>query len=178
MTKKKILFSHSEHTDLKRNNKSTHFNYRYDKKLHLYINQLSQKLVLLLVFVCVVVSKSSAHSSFKDPTWIYDTVINRVQFYHFIVDCIGKKVVFLKFNNQNKNNVEVSWKEVFTTQSALDQEGFHGLKKLTLITGETSASDCLESKKRNCLILPDDVSPAYEARIQKFKFKEIIVRSI
>lgn len=134
------------------------------------------------MMVCVVlaffpINRLSAQAPVKDPNWIYDTSVKGVQFYHSIVDCNGKKVVFLKFNNQNNNPVEVSWKEVFTTQALNKQEGFLGQKKLTLSKGETFASDCAEITHRNCLILPRDVSPAYAVVISKFEFKDIVVSS-
>lgn len=111
--------------------------------------------------------------------WILDTEINGVEFYHSIGECNGKKVVFLKFNNKNNYKVTVSWKELFVTKQIRDKTaGFRGKKEMVLSVGETFASDCATNENEKLLILPIDVSPAYEAEIEKFEFNDISVTRV
>ncbi|MBC7936722.1 MAG: hypothetical protein H7Y86_15330 [Rhizobacter sp.] len=107
--------------------------------------------------------------------WILDTEVNGVEFYHSIQDCNGKKVVFLKFNNKNSYAVEVSWKEVFTTQEGPQIEGFLGQKTIVLEVGETKETDCSNPLKKQLLIMPEQVKPTYLAEVSKFNYKAITV---
>lgn len=112
----------------------------------------------------------------NNPEWILDKTVGNVDFYHRITDCDGKKAVFLKFNNKNNYKVSISWKEVFVTKQISEKkEGFFGQKKLVILPGETSPSDCSDKKNKVCLVGPDGVSPAYGAEIKEFYYKDISV---
>ena len=70
----------------------------------------------------------------------------------------------------------VSWKELFVTKQIREKSaGASGKKELILAPGEISASGCQETKNRSLVILPSDISPAYEADVEKFEFSEIAV---
>ncbi len=107
--------------------------------------------------------------------WVLDQTTGNVEFYHKLVTCQGKKVVLLKLNNKNAYSVKVSWKEVFTTQMEQQAEGHFGRKELVVAPGEVAAADCTGNHPRALMILPAGVSPAYEANIQKFSYKDILV---
>ena len=121
-----------------------------------------------------VQSNSPAKQNF-DVDWQLDATVSGVQFYHSITGCNGKKVVFLKFVNTNTYQVKIAWKEVFATQADPKIEGYMGQKKLLLPPGETSETDCANSRHKECLILPSQVTPTYNADILKFEYKEITV---
>jgi hypothetical protein len=107
--------------------------------------------------------------------WVLDTTVANVDFFYMISECEGKKVVFLKFNNRNSNKVKVNWKEVFSTQFEKHREGFRGEKQLVLSQGETFQSDCSQINVKECMVLPSEVSPSYNADIVTFRFSKISV---
>ena len=113
----------------------------------------------------------------KDETeWKLDKTVHNVRFYHSVVSCNGKNVVLLKLLNMNSYKVSVSWKELFVTKQIREKSaGASGKKELILAPGEISASGCQETKNRSLVILPSDISPAYEADVEKFEFSEIAV---
>ena len=115
--------------------------------------------------------------AFQDE-WKLDTTINGVAFYHSISNCNGKNTVFLKFVNNNNYQVKVSWKEVFATQAGQNEEGFRGKKSLVLPVGETSETNCINARIKECVILPSEVAPTYPAEISGFRFKEITISKI
>jgi hypothetical protein len=158
-----------------------------DKKLLSYLfRQRQAGIRWLFVFVFIttssfqlqnylaVQSNSPGKQNF-DVDWQLDATVSGVQFYHSITGCNGKKVVFLKFVNTNNYQVKIAWKEVFATQADQKVEGFLGQKKLLLSPGETSETDCENARRKECLILPSQVSPTYNADILKFDYKEITV---
>jgi hypothetical protein len=108
--------------------------------------------------------------------WKLDKTVNNVSFYHSQVACNGKKVILLKLANQNLYKVVVSWNELFVTKQIKEKTaGIAGQKELVLTPGEIYASGCNESKNRNLIILPADISPAYEADVEKFEFSDVTV---
>ena len=107
--------------------------------------------------------------------WILHSTIRNVDFYYRISDCNGNNVVFLKFNNRNGKEVKISWKEIFKTQFDTQKEGFKGTKQLSLPPGETAASDCASSSVKQCIVFASQVTPAYNAEIRQFSFKNITV---
>ncbi len=119
-------------------------------------------------------------STFKQPadSWIFDKSVGNVDFYHKISNCQGQNVVFLKFENNNKHNVKISWKEVFVTQQEeAKKEGFKSEKKLTLIPGQTEASGCEDTINKACIILPEQAFPTHKVAILQFEFKDITVNT-
>ena len=110
-----------------------------------------------------------------DGDWVFDQTVNNVDFYYKMAECNGKKAVLLKLNNKNSYKVKISWKEVFTTQMEQQAEGHFGKKELIVAPGEVYADGCTSNSHKELLILPTGVSPAYEADIQKFAYKDIIV---
>lgn len=107
--------------------------------------------------------------------WQLDATVDGVQFYHSISGCNGRKVVFLKFDNTNKYKVNVSWKEVFTTQEGPHIEGVQGQKEVLLSPGKTLETNCENSIHKELVILPEQVNPTYVANISKFEYKDISV---
>ena len=109
-------------------------------------------------------------------SWILDTTVNGVEFYHSIQECNGKKAVFLKFNNRNTYQVKVSWKEVFATQQEAKVEGGKGQKELIIPTGVTVPASCTDNMmSRKNIVLSSEVSPMYVAEIRGYSFKDIQV---
>lgn len=130
-------------------------------------------LIILGLFVFPIILPAAK----LPPKWIFDTTINKVDFYHSIVDCGGKQVVFLKFNNHNSTPVKVSWNEVFTTQQQNRKkiEGPFREKQVILLAGETTESDCENIKRHELLARPNQLTPVYQAAIVKFSFTDIKV---
>jgi hypothetical protein len=109
------------------------------------------------------------------PLWILDSTVARVNFYHMLSSCGGNNTVFLKIENKNKYDIKIIWKENFLTQQLGYVEGFAAEKQLELKSEETAyASSCTDSKKEY-IIFPQQVSPAYMAVILNYRFKEITV---
>ena len=107
--------------------------------------------------------------------WVLHSTVRNVDFYYRISDCSGKNAVFLKFNNRNRAQVKISWKEVFTTQFDVGKEGFRGIKHLLLPIGETAVVDCANITIKECVVLPSHVTPSYMAEIRQFTFRNITV---
>lgn len=108
--------------------------------------------------------------------WQLDKTIDGVELYHSIITCNNSNAVLLRFVNNNDHDVDISWKEVFTTQQVPEKkEGNNGKKQLRLVKGETFASGCNESRNRKCLVLPGEAIPTYAATIRSFEFKDISV---
>ena len=116
--------------------------------------------------------------SAPSPVWILDSTVSKVNFYHMVTTCDGKNTVFLKFENKNKFDVKVTWKEKFLTQQLGFVDGFEGEKQLEIKSEETlMPSSCNDSKKQ-FIVFPQQVSPAYMAIVLDFGFKEIIVTEL
>lgn len=132
-------------------------------------------LVCMLVLVeLTTVNELQAQSS-QDLNWISDASVYGVQFNHAMALCDGKKVVFLKLNNKNSYKVEVSWKEVFTTQKEQQAEGYAGQKTIAIEPGETKETNCNNPLQEKLLIRPEQVNPSYVVEIFKFNYKAITV---
>jgi len=111
--------------------------------------------------------------------WVYDTSVNRVDFYHSITPCNGKNVLFLKLVNNNKNTVTVSWKELFAiTQETKKTEGYKGLKQITLQKGQTVEAACNSSSNIALITDPAEISPTQLVTIEDFNFIKINVSII
>lgn len=107
--------------------------------------------------------------------WILDKTVNNVDFYYQISKCNDDVVVFLKFDNRNRFNVKITWKEMFTTQGG-EQSRYWGAKDLVLRPGVLAQTDCATVVNSKCLILPADVHPAYYAKIAAFEFKDVTAK--
>lgn len=148
------------------------------KKQRLYPGIQRPIVFALMLFGLLPANTLFAQSSSPDQNWIYDKTVDGVHFSHSIADCSGKKVVFLKFENKNIYQVEVSWKEVFETQVDAATEGFSGSKTMTIPSGITMPAGCADAANKKNIILPSEVSPLYVAVIKKFDFKDIHVTKI
>ena len=158
-----------------------------DRKLLSYLfrqRQAGFRWISILLLFTTSSFQSQNYSAFQinssikekvDVDWQLDATVSGVQFYHSLTRCNGIKVVFLKFVNTNTYQVKIAWKEVFATQADPKIEGYMGQKKLLLPPGETSETNCENSSHKECLILPSQVTPTYNADILKFEYKEIIV---
>lgn len=133
-------------------------------------------LVLLLQSTTsLFAQRTSVDDQMPGISWSLDATVKNVKFYHSIVDCNGKKVVFLKFDNKNSYPVDISWKEVFTTQLEEKADGFAGKKQLTLQKGVTMPVNCADNLNKKNIISSSEVSPTYVVEIKKFDYKDIIV---
>jgi hypothetical protein len=110
--------------------------------------------------------------------WHLDATVNAVEFYHAIVECGGSKVVFLKIINKNNYQVNVSWKEVFTTLEGTQVEGAQGQKKVMLATGEHLDTNCENITRKEFVVLPQQVHPTYVVTISNFEYKGIAVSKV
>ena len=147
--------------------------------------------LFLSLFILFISFSSFSPASFQDricnlrdmdpaQTWILDTTVGKVKFYHTITQCGAKNAVLLKFENKNDYRVRINWKESFLTQQfAHYVDGFAGQKTLNIDKKETLyPSSCSDTKNKTCIILAEDVSPAYLANIINVYFKEISVTVI
>ncbi len=132
---------------------------------------------LLLFFGVAIVLHTTAFAdnvkmnSAQSDSWILDTVIQNVSFYHQLVSCNGKTAVLLKFENNTGASVKVSWKEGFETlQTTGVIDGFYGVKELVISTGITEPSSCSDNDNKKCIITAFDVDPTFIASITSFKF--------
>ena len=144
---------------------------------HLNMQWMVRLVMLLALCAFCIAFVAPGKDGVKDDGWVFHQTVNNVDFYHMLANCDGKKVVLLKFNNRNNHKVKVSWKEAFDTQFKKGEEGFAGKKILTVAPGETFASGCGDSRYKDLLIMPAQVSPTYIAEISAFEFKELKVSS-
>jgi hypothetical protein len=144
-------------------------------QLHCYYSVILLTLLLTISSTCLHAQKKSIS---PNTNWTLDARINGVTFYHVISTCEGKNVVFLRMINANKFNVEISWKEVFSTQHERELNGYLGEKKLVLQAGEFAETSCSNQKEKKLLVLPEQVNPTYVVQISKFDFKEIRVSRV
>lgn len=140
--------------------------------------------LLFLIFVFVKTSTNvfgqgtTQEQQASNIKWLLDATVENVSCYHSIVECNGRKVVFLKFNNKNAYQVKISWKEVFDTQKDAQIEGFLGQKNIVIPTGETLEVNCTQPSKKQLLILPEQVEPTYLVKISKFNYKGVSVTRV
>ena len=131
--------------------------------------------VMMLSPTWLLAQKNSPPKQSDVLKWQLDATVDGVQFYHAMGACNNANVVFLKMNNTNKYTVNVSWKEMFTTQWAKDKDGFAGTKTLMVKPGEIAERNCANPANKQLLTLSGEVDPTYIANISKFDFKDIIV---
>ena len=144
---------------------------RFQKKLKSFTFLTAT--LMLMFFSFTVSAKSRSINNSNEDGWVLDTIVNKVAFYHKIVLCGDYNVVLLKFDNQNQNNVSISWKENFKTKLMSNVDGFYGSKTLNLKTGLTSLSDCSDESNKLLKITFNDVDPAFVAEILDFNFIDI-----
>lgn len=138
----------------------------------------SSIVLLILLFLLpgyLIAQRTVAEKSLPEKNWQLSATVNGVDFYYSIEKCGDQKAVFLKVNNRNKYNVQLTWEELVTTQAVDKTKAFTGPKKLVILPGAVEALDCSETNNRPLLILPIDVSPAYAVQIKKFEFSNISV---
>ncbi len=134
-------------------------------------------LCLSHVMLLAAAQASSSGNQTNVLKWQLSATLGGVQFYHAIATCNGKKVVFLKFNNQNPSTVTIAWKEAFTLQQNSEKgEDMPGQKQLTLPPGVLSQLGCADQKQME-LLTPrvQQVTPVDRGEIVKFSFKDIKV---
>ncbi|MEO7483737.1 MAG: hypothetical protein ABIT81_08235 [Ferruginibacter sp.] len=137
-----------------------------------------KKLLLLpLLFFCGFVY-SQINSSLADETgiWILDKTVNKVAFYHKIEMCNNQKVVFIKLDNRNAYNVDISWNNSFTISTQGNSiDGFKSDYKLRIPKGESFAKNCNDLKFKDLIINAYDVDPARPVEIQSFNVKNMVI---
>jgi hypothetical protein len=125
-------------------------------------------------FILIVFLALSGSSHAQSP-WVLSQSKGNVELYYRIDVCGADSVVFLKFVNNNPAVVTVHWKELFDTQLEAGAAGFSGAKTLVLPPGVTEGNDCSQNTLPDCVILPAEVSPAYQAQIRGFAFTDIVI---
>jgi len=116
--------------------------------------------------------------SFEMSDWILERSTDNVDFYYRIGECDGQKVVFMKFENRNFHEIEISWKETIQDNVSKSQiTGFYGEKHLLLAPGQVLQSDCSSSICQECITRPADVAPTHLVEIKEFSFSEVSVSS-
>ena len=147
--------------------------------LLVFISRIVMVCLLSLFLPGILPAQKIVSPSNSSPgRWQLDATVNGVKFYYYIESCQGRNMVFLKINNTNKYKVEVTWKEVFTTQFEQKAEGFKGQKKMVLPAGETSETNCTAPRQKKLLVSPEQVNPAYPAEISAFSFASITVSKV
>jgi hypothetical protein len=115
----------------------------------------------------------------KDDSWVLDTTLNNVVFYHKLVSCGDKKAVLLKFENRNNFNVEISWKEIIgSKQEPNPNDEFSTTNTLIIQLGITQPIDCSDTTNAALVVLPVEVSPMFIADIESFSFSSITVKEL
>jgi hypothetical protein len=107
--------------------------------------------------------------------WVLDKTVSGVDFYHSIIVCNGKNVVFLKFVNRNRSTVKVGWNEIFITRAGQQVHGFSGRKEMVLSTGITTPGECSDAANKKTIIRGSEVDPMSVIEIVNFEYKEITV---
>lgn len=127
--------------------------------------------VSLILFTMLGISASLK----AQITWNYSQSVHNVDFYYCISTCGDEKVVFLKFVNNNAQNVSAGWKEIFSTQTEQGVPGYKGRKQVTLSPGITMQTDCESSSCTSCIARAKEEVPLYPAIINAFEFSDINV---
>lgn len=123
-------------------------------------------------------SISTAHEMSKDK-WVLDTTVDGVKCYYKYTTCHNGEdtLIFLKFDNTNKNSVKISWEETFKTQKENSVVGVLGVKQMELSTGKTNEINC-DNAESPMYVHPSDANPSYKVQILQFKFTNVKVTSI
>ncbi len=148
-------------------------------------------LSFFLLTSCLITAETSGHGFYRGSSfpiitsaadkpagteWVLDKTVGKVDFYYKISSCRGLSVVLLKFNNRNKYNVKISWRDIFVTRQVEPKTtGILSERQLILKPGEMSASNCDETKNKECMIFSSEAIPAYRADILQYGFKDITV---
>lgn len=137
-------------------------------------------IITILMFSSAVRANNSSLplSANQYLNWQYDKTVGGVDLFYAISSCKGSSVVFLKMNNKNKHAVEVSWKEVFDTQTQKAVEGYGDMKKIVVQPGETFESDCDNPTQKALVVFAGNAIPTYIALISNFNYKEVTVNKI
>jgi hypothetical protein len=108
--------------------------------------------------------------------WILEMSTGNVDLYYQIGECDGQKVIFMKFENRNNHEVEITWKEtVHDNFSKSHITGFYGEKQLVLAPGQLVQADCTSSICQECITRSVDVTPTHLVEIKEFSFTEVSV---
>ena len=108
--------------------------------------------------------------------WILDNEEQQVEFYHCLINCGGKAVVFLKFNNKNDHPVNISWKGVLTVSEGIAKENTFSKKELLIPPGITTPADCTEAVNKLMILLPSNVATVAMQQWVDYSFKEVRVK--
>jgi hypothetical protein len=134
--------------------------------------------IMISLFI-IMGNKSTGAVSGDDNKWILKKSSGNVDLYYKIGECEGSKVIFLKFENKNKYDVQVSWKEAITDKTygnAIDS--YSGQKQLILSPGITQQDDCSNVTCKECLIKMTEVSPVLVVDPVEIEFKDISVTQV
>lgn len=130
------------------------------------------------VYAAVFNLKPSKFEDLSKATWILDARDQKVEFYHSLIDCNGKAVVFLKFNNKNNYPVHISWRDVLVVNSSRTRQGLNTKKELLLAPGITTPSDCSDAINKLLILLPPQIAPLAVRQMVDYSFKEVKVSKI
>jgi hypothetical protein len=115
----------------------------------------------------------------NDDSWVLDTTLNNIVFYHKIVPCGDKKAVLLKFENNNNFNVEISWKEIIGSKQVPNpNDEFSTTNTLIIQSGITEPIDCSDTTNAVLVVLPTEVSLLFIADIESFSFSSITINEL
>jgi hypothetical protein len=116
---------------------------------------------------------------YNSDSWILNTTVNNVVFYHKLVSCGDKKAVLLKFENKNNFEVEVSWKQIVgSVQVPNPNDDLASNNTLVLKPGTTEPNDCSDIENDILVVLPNEVSPMFIADIETFNFSSIQIKEL
>jgi len=108
--------------------------------------------------------------------WILERSTDNVDLYYRMGECDGQKVVFMKFENRNAHEIEISWKEIIQDNVSKRQlTGFYGEKHLVLAPGQVLQPDCSSNVCQECITRSADVAPTHRVEIIEFSFSEVSI---
>jgi hypothetical protein len=99
--------------------------------------------IIKLVPVCFLsLLFLAAAGQSKSSPWMLDKTVKNVDLYHQVAECNGVRTIFLKFVNNNKYQVNLSWDESFQMQEEADTLKAKERKEILLMPGSILETDC------------------------------------
>jgi hypothetical protein len=116
-----------------------------------------------------------AQSNQKPSPWVFDKTVKSVELYHQVTDCNGISTIFLKFVNNNKFQVSLSWDESFLTKETSDTlNGVKGRKEIMLMPGSILETDCGDHQSVQ-LDSPEKESAGHKNTVVHYEFRDVKV---
>jgi hypothetical protein len=124
---------------------------------------------------CLIFISAFAQSKQKSSPWLFDKTVKNVELYHQVVDCNGISTILLKFVNNNKFQVSLSWDESFLIKERADTlNGIKGRKEIMLMAGTILETDCSDHQSVQ-LDIPETESGGHKNTVSHYEFRDVKV---